>query len=75
MINIELAINLAKDYGFEVNKVEAGEGGMFYIDEENRKIKVNDLFFEEDINMNIKLPLNEQYKMYGCKESMFRFAA
>lgn len=75
MINIELAINLAKDYGFEVNKVEAGEGGMFYIDEENMKVKVNDLFFEDDIKMNIKSSLNEQYKIYGCKESMFTFAA
>ena len=37
MINIELALELAKKYDFEVNKVEAGKGGMFYINEDHQK--------------------------------------
>jgi hypothetical protein len=75
MINLELAIKMAKEYGFEVNKVEEGKGGMFYIDENNKKINVNDLAFDNDINMNIRLSQNNQYKMYGRRESMYTFAA
>lgn len=75
MINLELAIKMAKEYGFEVNKVESGKGGMFYIDENDKKINVNNLAFENHIYMNLKSSQNEQYKMYGCRESMYTFAA
>ena len=75
MINLELAVKLAEEYGFEVNKVKTGEGGMFYIDDQNKKVKVNDLTFEKDIDLNIKLSLNGRYNMFGKRESMFLFAA
>ncbi len=57
MINIELALELAKKYDFEVNKVEAGKGGMFYINEDHQKIKIRDLSSDDEFDIGSYLSL------------------
>jgi hypothetical protein len=77
MINIELALELAKKYGFEVNRVEAGKGGMFYINENHQKIKIKDLSFDDELDTGsyLSLATNEDYEIFEFEKEMLTFAA
>ena len=49
MINIEQAIKLAEQYGFDVNKVEKSKGGFFYINESGEKKQISTDEFTDDM--------------------------
>lgn len=55
-VNIEMAVELAKQYGMEVNKVDNANGGFFYIDEDGNKIKIQpDEFTDEMKSLDFQL--------------------
>ncbi len=45
---------LAKVYGIEINDVETGEGGLFYVNFEGRKEFLNDIFNSSDTNAGVR---------------------
>lgn len=47
MINQKIE-ELAKIYGIEINDVETGNGGLYYIDSYGTKIILNDIFDLDD---------------------------
>lgn len=73
MINLDLVLELAHEYGFEVNRVDKGKGGMFYINHNNEEVKINESYFEESIC--IKTSLSDQYQIYEKEDRDLLFAA
>jgi hypothetical protein len=49
MLSIEEMTKIAKEYRLDVNKVEKGKGGMFYICEDGNKVEIKPEDFTEDM--------------------------
>jgi hypothetical protein len=49
ILSIEEMTKIAEQYGLDVNTVEKGKGGMFYINEDGEKIKIKPEDFTEDM--------------------------
>ena len=64
MVNIEQAIKLAEQYGFDVNKVEKSKGGFFYINENGEKKQISTDEFTDDAYDDIESNADIIYKDY-----------
>jgi len=49
MLSIEEMTEIAKRYGIDINKVNPGEGGLFYINENGDKVKISPDEFTKDM--------------------------
>ena len=64
MVNIEQAIKLAEQYGFDVNKVEKSKGGFFYINENGEKKQISTDEFTDGAYDDIESNADIIYKDY-----------
>lgn len=60
---------LAQLYGIEINSAEVGKGGIFYIDSEDNKEEIKDIFnsdtFITSKHENVSLRICKTYSTYS----------
>lgn len=70
---------LAKMYGIEINNVEAGKGGLYYVDLQERKVALDDVFDVEEYTASkhesVNLKKCSTYSTYSVLTSLMLDAA